>query len=130
MPGHEVVGRQLGRRPERDPFKLAALLVGEEPADRERQRDAEQQHGDHDGDHRRGQDPGAHLCIKAHATQCLGRADDPLPRVRGMASLLVVEDDERIGSLLESALRANGHDVTWQRTGGSALAAAGSRRTT
>ena len=43
-----------------------------------------------------------------------------------MASLLVVEDDERIGSLLESALRANGHDVTWQRTGGSALAAAGS----
>ena len=43
-----------------------------------------------------------------------------------MASLLVVEDDERIGSLLESALRANGHDVTWQRTGHSALAAAGS----
>ena len=43
-----------------------------------------------------------------------------------MASLLVVEDDERIGSLLESALRANGHDVTWQRTGRSALAAASS----
>ncbi len=41
-----------------------------------------------------------------------------------MARLLVVEDDDRIGALLESALRANGHDVTWQRTGGSALAAA------
>jgi DNA-binding response OmpR family regulator len=42
----------------------------------------------------------------------------------GMARLLVVEDDERIGNLLESALRANGHEVSWQRTGRSAIAAA------
>ena len=41
-----------------------------------------------------------------------------------MARLLVVEDDEQIGVLLQSALRANGHDVTWQRTGQSAIAAA------
>jgi DNA-binding response OmpR family regulator len=41
-----------------------------------------------------------------------------------VARLLVVEDDDKIGALLQSALRANGHDVTWQRTGGSAIAAA------
>jgi DNA-binding response OmpR family regulator len=41
-----------------------------------------------------------------------------------MGRLLVVEDDDKIGSLLQSALRANGHDVTWQRTGASAIAAA------
>jgi DNA-binding response OmpR family regulator len=41
-----------------------------------------------------------------------------------MARLMLVEDDEKIGRLLESALRANGHDVTWQRTGLSALAEA------
>jgi DNA-binding response OmpR family regulator len=40
-----------------------------------------------------------------------------------MARLLVVEDDERIGNLLESALRANGHEVSWQRTGRSAIMA-------
>lgn len=39
-----------------------------------------------------------------------------------MARLLLVEDDAAIGALLESALRANGHAVTWQRTGASALA--------
>lgn len=39
-----------------------------------------------------------------------------------MAHLLLVEDDATIGALLESALRANGHTVTWQRTGASALA--------
>ena len=41
-----------------------------------------------------------------------------------MARLLVVEDDERIGRVLQSSLQATGHDVTWQRTGRSALAAA------
>ncbi len=41
-----------------------------------------------------------------------------------MARLLLVEDDETIGRHLDSALRANGHDVVWQRTGGSALVAA------
>ncbi len=39
-----------------------------------------------------------------------------------MAHLLLVEDDAEIGALLTTALRANGHDVSWQRTGGSALA--------
>ena len=41
-----------------------------------------------------------------------------------MAHLLLVEDDDSIGRLVDSGLRANGHTVTWQRTGGSALAAA------
>jgi DNA-binding response OmpR family regulator len=35
--------------------------------------------------------------------------------------LLVVEDDETIGSVLESSLRAHGHQVAWQRTGRRAL---------
>lgn len=35
--------------------------------------------------------------------------------------MLVVEDDETIGSVLESSLRAHGHHVMWQRTGRSAL---------
>jgi DNA-binding response OmpR family regulator len=35
--------------------------------------------------------------------------------------LLLVEDDEGIGRRVESALRANGHFVVWQRTGQSAL---------
>src|SRR4051794_20786238 len=38
-----------------------------------------------------------------------------------MSRLLVVEDDQQIGSLLESALRANGHDVRLARTGADAI---------
>jgi DNA-binding response OmpR family regulator len=38
--------------------------------------------------------------------------------------VLVVEDDETIGDVLESSLRAHGHDVTWCRTGQRALGAA------
>jgi DNA-binding response OmpR family regulator len=38
--------------------------------------------------------------------------------------VLVVEDDETIGDVLESSLRAHGHDVTWSRTGQRALGAA------
>jgi DNA-binding response OmpR family regulator len=38
-----------------------------------------------------------------------------------MSRLLVVEDDETIGSVLESSLRAHGHQVGWQRTGRGAL---------
>ena len=38
-----------------------------------------------------------------------------------MGRLLVVEDDETIGSLLESGLAAQGHQVTWARGGRSAL---------
>src|ERR1700732_3686060 len=38
-----------------------------------------------------------------------------------MANLLVVEDDETIGKLLAEGLQANGHQVTWVRTGGGAL---------
>lgn len=41
--------------------------------------------------------------------------------------LLVVEDDEKIGSLLTSALAANGHLVRWQRSGASALVEAASQ---
>lgn len=39
-----------------------------------------------------------------------------------MSTLLVVEDDDKIGRLLEAALTANGHHVSWHRTGSSALA--------
>ena len=42
-----------------------------------------------------------------------------------MARLMVVEDDERIGHVLQSSLEANGHEVTWQRTGRGALSSAG-----
>jgi DNA-binding response OmpR family regulator len=38
-----------------------------------------------------------------------------------MAAVLVVEDDDKIGRMLEAALRANGHDASWHRTGASAL---------
>jgi DNA-binding response OmpR family regulator len=38
-----------------------------------------------------------------------------------MSRLLVVEDDQQIGTLLESALRANGHTVSWERAGTTAL---------
>jgi DNA-binding response OmpR family regulator len=38
--------------------------------------------------------------------------------------LLVVEDDETIGGVLESSLRAHGHQVAWQRSGRGALGAA------
>ncbi|MEP6664886.1 MAG: response regulator transcription factor [Nocardioidaceae bacterium] len=41
-----------------------------------------------------------------------------------MATLLVVEDDPKIGALLENALNANGHTVTWHRSGESAVRAA------
>ncbi|HET9257809.1 MAG TPA: response regulator transcription factor [Pseudonocardiaceae bacterium] len=41
-----------------------------------------------------------------------------------MSRLLVVEDDETIGSVLESSLRAHGHQVGWYRTGRDALSAA------
>ncbi|MBW0093232.1 response regulator transcription factor [Pseudonocardia sp. KRD-184] len=41
-----------------------------------------------------------------------------------MARLLVVEDDETIGSVLDSSLRAHGHEVSWTRTGRGALAEA------
>ena len=41
-----------------------------------------------------------------------------------VSRLLIVEDDDRIGAMLESALTANGHHVEWQRTGASGLKAA------
>jgi DNA-binding response OmpR family regulator len=40
-----------------------------------------------------------------------------------MAELLVIEDEEKIGELLVSALGANGHSVTWRRDGAGALSA-------
>jgi DNA-binding response OmpR family regulator len=41
-----------------------------------------------------------------------------------MSGLLVVEDDGKIGRMLQAALRKNGYEVSWQRTGASATAAA------
>jgi DNA-binding response OmpR family regulator len=41
-----------------------------------------------------------------------------------VSRVLVVEDDETIGSVLDSSLRAHGHHVVWQRAGRSALRAA------
>ena len=41
-----------------------------------------------------------------------------------MSSLLVVEDDRTIGTLLESGLRADGHQVAWCREGREAIEAA------
>jgi DNA-binding response OmpR family regulator len=38
-----------------------------------------------------------------------------------MADLLVVEDDETIGSALAAGLESHGHAVSWERTGGGAL---------
>lgn len=38
-----------------------------------------------------------------------------------MTQLLVVEDDETIGGVLDSSLRAHGHQVVWRRTGRGAL---------
>jgi DNA-binding response OmpR family regulator len=40
-----------------------------------------------------------------------------------MGLLLLVEDDESIGSVLESSLRSHGHRVLWHRTGRAALRA-------
>jgi DNA-binding response OmpR family regulator len=44
-----------------------------------------------------------------------------------VADLLVIEDDETIGSALTSGLRAHGHTVSWQRTGRKGLDAAAGR---
>ncbi|NMH97743.1 response regulator transcription factor [Pseudonocardia acidicola] len=38
-----------------------------------------------------------------------------------MSRLLLVEDDETIGGVLMSSLRAHGHEVSWQRTAHGAL---------
>ena len=44
-----------------------------------------------------------------------------------VADLLVVEDDETIGTALTTGLRAHGHAVSWQQTGRGALEAAAGR---
>ena len=44
-----------------------------------------------------------------------------------VADLLVVEDDETIGSALSAGLRSHGHAVSWQRTARGALDAVGGR---
>lgn len=44
------------------------------------------------------------------------------------AHILVVEDDERIGSTLLRALDGSGYDARWERTGADAVAAARDRR--
>lgn len=45
----------------------------------------------------------------------------------GVARLLVVEDDETIGTALGTSLRTHGYDVCWERTGHGALTAAAGR---
>jgi DNA-binding response OmpR family regulator len=45
-----------------------------------------------------------------------------------MAELLVVEDDETIGTALTTGLHSHGHTVSWQRTGAAALEVAGTRQ--
>ena len=50
---------------------------------------------------------------------CLGAA-----YATDVSSVLVVEDDETIGSVLASSLSGQGHDVVWHRTGQGALKAA------
>jgi DNA-binding response OmpR family regulator len=47
--------------------------------------------------------------------------------VLGVADLLVVEDDETIGSALHAGLRSHGHAVSWQHTGRGALEASAGR---
>jgi DNA-binding response OmpR family regulator len=47
--------------------------------------------------------------------------------VLGVADLLVVEDDETIGSALSAGLRSHGHAVSWQHTGRGALEASAGR---
>lgn len=47
-----------------------------------------------------------------------------LPILNGMATVLIVEDDDRIGGMLETGITANGHQIHWHRTGHSALACA------
>jgi DNA-binding response OmpR family regulator len=44
-----------------------------------------------------------------------------------MAELLVVEDDDTIGTALTAGLESHGHTVCWQRTGAGALAEADAR---
>jgi DNA-binding response OmpR family regulator len=44
-----------------------------------------------------------------------------------VAELLVVEDDETIGTALTTGLRSHGHAVSWQRTGRGALDVAAGR---
>ncbi|SDY49808.1 DNA-binding response regulator, OmpR family, contains REC and winged-helix (wHTH) domain [Modestobacter sp. DSM 44400] len=44
-----------------------------------------------------------------------------------MAELLVVEDDETIGTALTTGLRAHGHAISWQRTAHGAMAAVNGR---
>lgn len=49
------------------------------------------------------------------------------PTLWCMADLLVVEDDDTIGTALAAGLESHGHAVTWQRTGADALDAAEAR---
>ncbi len=48
-----------------------------------------------------------------------------LSTLLAVASLLIVEDDDTIGEVLRSSLRAHGHEVSWSLTGEDALRAAG-----
>lgn len=55
------------------------------------------------------------------------RANWASPSIGEVMNLLVVEDDDAIGQLLESGLRANGYRVTWHRLGADAAKAAQSQ---
>jgi DNA-binding response OmpR family regulator len=53
--------------------------------------------------------------LAGSGTEALG------PYPSDMTRVLVVEDDETIGSVLHSSLAGQGHEVVWQRTGQGAL---------
>ena len=55
------------------------------------------------------------------ASDPVRRRSAPRAYACGVSRILVVEDDEPIGRLLESGLRANGYEVTWERTALGAL---------
>nr|WP_211177015.1 response regulator transcription factor [Pseudonocardia acidicola] len=49
------------------------------------------------------------------------RTSEPAHYPERVSRLLVVEDDRTIGEVLESSLRAHGHEVVWERSGVQAL---------
>jgi DNA-binding response OmpR family regulator len=51
----------------------------------------------------------------------VGRGPHPGRTLAAVARLLLVEDDETIGHVLQTSLTAHGHDVSWERTGRGGL---------
>lgn len=53
--------------------------------------------------------------------RCPSDLNRPVDMITTMAALLIVEDDQTIGALLADGLSAHGHQVTWVRSGRTAL---------